>query len=113
VREEALEHGGAEAGPNQPGGDMRIGRVELVQVRVRLPFFEIEFDPPPEAMEPADEARRERSASQVRAEAGRREGLGARAQLENPAIGRSGLQSMYVGLMQRGVRDWIVWRKRN
>lgn len=39
-------------------------------------------------------------------------GLGARAQLENPAIGRSGLQSMYGGFMQRGVRDWIVWRKR-
>jgi hypothetical protein len=40
-------------------------------------------------------------------------GLVARARLENPAIGRSGLQPMYGGFMQRGIRDWIVWQKRS
>jgi len=35
VGEEPLEHGGAEARPDEPCGDVLIGRVELVQVCVR------------------------------------------------------------------------------
>jgi hypothetical protein len=57
VRQEALEDGGAQAGPDQPRRDMRVGRVELVQVRVRLPFLEMELDLLPEAIEPPDEGR--------------------------------------------------------
>jgi hypothetical protein len=40
VGQKPLQDGGAQAGPDQTLGDMRIGRVELVQVRVRLPLLE-------------------------------------------------------------------------
>ena len=50
--QEALEHRSAEARPDQPLRDVRVRGVELVQVGVRLPLFETEFDLPPELIEP-------------------------------------------------------------
>jgi len=40
MRQQPLEHGRAQAGPDQAGGDVLVGSVALVQVRVRLPFLE-------------------------------------------------------------------------
>ena len=40
-------------------------------------------------------------------------GLREVAQLRNPAIGRSGLEPIYGGFVQRGVRDLIVWGRRS
>ena len=40
VGEEALEDRSAEARPDQPFRNMRVRRVELMQVRVRLPLLE-------------------------------------------------------------------------
>ena len=68
VGQKPLEHGGAEAGPDQPFGDVRIRRVEFVQVRVRLPLFETEFNLPAEPVEPRHHVSRERRAWQIGAE---------------------------------------------
>jgi hypothetical protein len=39
-------------------------------------------------------------------------GLAETARIENPAIGRVGVEPMYGGFVQRGFRDLIVWRRR-
>ena len=58
--QEALEHCGTQARPDQPLRDIRS--VELVQVGVRLPLFETQFNLSPEPIEPRDQVQRERRA---------------------------------------------------
>jgi len=68
VGEEALEDRGAQAGPDQAFGNVRVRGVELMQVRVRLPLFEAEFDLPAEPIESGHQVQRERRARQIRAQ---------------------------------------------
>src|SRR2546428_9550427 len=58
--QEALEHRGTQAGPDQSLRDMRVRGVELVEVGVRLPLFETEFNLPSKPIEPGDQVQRKR-----------------------------------------------------
>ena len=49
--------------------DVRVRRVELVQIRVRFPLLEAEFDLPPEAIESTHEVEGERRARTIAAQA--------------------------------------------
>lgn len=48
--EEALEDRGAQARPDEAFGNVRVRGVELMQVGVRLPLLETEFDLPAEPL---------------------------------------------------------------
>jgi hypothetical protein len=65
VREEAFEDCGAEAHPDAALGKVLVLGVELVQVRVGLPFLEQQLDLPPETVEPRDEVEGERRTRQL------------------------------------------------
>jgi hypothetical protein len=39
------------------------------------------------------------------------QGLLETARIEDPPISQAGLEPMYGGFLQRGVRDLIVWRR--
>jgi hypothetical protein len=65
VGEEPLEDSGAEARPDEAGGNVPVGRVEL-------PLLEHELDLPPKPVEPCDEIEGERSARQIPAKSGHR-----------------------------------------
>lgn len=58
----------AEARPHQSLGHVRVRGVELVQIGVRLPLLETEFDLPPKAVEPGDQVGGERRARQIGAQ---------------------------------------------
>ena len=66
--EEALEDCGAQARPDQAFGNVRVRRVELMQVRVRLPLLETAFDLPAEPIESTDQVDRKRRARQIGAQ---------------------------------------------
>lgn len=68
VGEEAFEDRGAQARPDQAFGNVRVRGVELMQVRVRLPLLEAEFDLPAEPIESGDQIQGERRARQIGAQ---------------------------------------------
>ena len=60
--EETFEDRGAQGRLDQAFGDVRVRGVELVQVRVRLPLLEAEYNLPAEPIEPRDQVDRKRGA---------------------------------------------------
>lgn len=66
--EEALEYRGAQARPDQAFGNVRVRGVEVMQVRLRLPLLEAEFDLPAEPIESGDQVQRERCARRIGAQ---------------------------------------------
>ena len=51
VGKKALHEGGGQGGPDQARGDVWVCGVEFVEVRIRFPFFEDEFNLPAKAIE--------------------------------------------------------------